>query len=175
VHGVFEGFQQPSNENFVCSLCPKGGNFWKSRHYKVSMLTRPRHGNNWKLYYVPYLTERTTPYYLLGGPHSDFCRILYMSNGEPYVRKVCPVWIRKQDFFLPEWAQGLCDMPTEVFTAYKPLLIVAVHSSCQEHRNIRLRYSVTWLSRAHSKTRDTWNAASLAAIQQLHIYAGLHN
>jgi hypothetical protein len=72
--GVLEGFQQPSGENFVCSLCPKGGHFLKSRHYKASMLTRPRHGDDWKLYYVPYLMERTTPHYLLWGAHSDFSK-----------------------------------------------------------------------------------------------------
>jgi hypothetical protein len=46
VHGVVEGFQQPSSENFVCLLCPKGGHFLKSRHYIASMLTRPRHGDS---------------------------------------------------------------------------------------------------------------------------------
>jgi hypothetical protein len=40
VHGVVEGFQQPSSENFFYSLCPKGGNFLKNRHYKASVLTR---------------------------------------------------------------------------------------------------------------------------------------
>jgi hypothetical protein len=29
VHGVLEGFQQPSSENLVCSLCPKGEIFLK--------------------------------------------------------------------------------------------------------------------------------------------------
>jgi hypothetical protein len=49
------------------------------------MLTRPRHGDSWKLYYLPYLTELTKPHYLLWGPHSDFskcgsyfCRTLYI-------------------------------------------------------------------------------------------------
>jgi hypothetical protein len=48
----------------------------------------PDHGmaTTENFYYVPYLTERTTPHYLLWGPHSDFskcgsyfCRTLYLS------------------------------------------------------------------------------------------------
>jgi hypothetical protein len=96
VHGVLEGFQQPSSENFVCSLCPKGGNFLKSRHYQASMITRPRHGDNWKLYYVPYLMEWTTTHYLLWGPHSDFskcgsyfCRTLYLTKSTGYEDPPC--------------------------------------------------------------------------------------
>jgi hypothetical protein len=57
---------------------------------KKASTTKPRcspnHGMaDWKLYYVLYLTARTTPLYLLWGPHSDFskcgsyfCRILYL-------------------------------------------------------------------------------------------------
>jgi hypothetical protein len=60
------------------------------------MLTRPRHGDNWKLYYVPYLMERTTPHYLLWGPHSDFskcwsyfCRTLYVfTNSYPVMNSI---------------------------------------------------------------------------------------
>jgi hypothetical protein len=66
--------------------------FEESLHYKASMLTQPRHGDDLKLYDVPNLTERTTPLYLLWGPHSDFskcgsyfCRTLYMQ----YILDLC--------------------------------------------------------------------------------------
>jgi hypothetical protein len=43
VHGVLEGFQQPSSENVVCSLCPKGGKFLKKPPLH-SLDAHPTHG-----------------------------------------------------------------------------------------------------------------------------------
>jgi hypothetical protein len=49
------------------------------------MLIRPRHGDSSKLYYVPYLTERTTPHYLLWGPTVIFRNVGVISAAPVFI------------------------------------------------------------------------------------------
>jgi hypothetical protein len=140
VHGVLEGFQQPSSENFVCSLCPKGGHFLK----KPPLQSLDAHSTTaWRqlktlLCILPNGTDHT-PLPALGTPQWFF-EMWELFLPQPVWRITCMFSVNfqyKRAWITQSVYRRVTDWKTEVpFLAPSRLALVPTQSPLQSVRTI---------------------------------------